>query len=205
MRRRNPATSTTSSPSIDMTSLMDVVFIFLFVVMIGYTIKCAQVEEGASQEKVQAEQMQEEYETQLASLQEKENEYLAQEQLLNDMKGDVLGERVKLISIYCTYEKSDNDPSLWNRQININVLNVDKTFETLVYTESTCKNAYNRVEDWLRTYIENESDKQDDSSKSEMVIIVLSLNQDGGTILKKDHDALTNIIERLEKEYDNVY
>lgn len=41
MKRRNPATASSPSPQFELTSFMDVIFIFLFVVMIGYALKSA--------------------------------------------------------------------------------------------------------------------------------------------------------------------
>ena len=55
MRRRNPATASSPNPQFEMTSFMDIIFIFLFVVMVGYALKCAEVTYNAEDKMPEAE------------------------------------------------------------------------------------------------------------------------------------------------------
>ena len=48
MRRKNPGPSSLPNAPIDLTSLLDVIFIFLFVVMIGYALTAQKAEEAAA-------------------------------------------------------------------------------------------------------------------------------------------------------------
>ena len=48
MRRKNPGPSSLPNAPIDLTSLLDVIFIFLFVVMIGYALMAQKAEEAAA-------------------------------------------------------------------------------------------------------------------------------------------------------------
>ena len=54
MKRRNPAAASSPNPQFEMTSFMDIIFIFLFVVMVGYALKCANEREAAEDKMAEA-------------------------------------------------------------------------------------------------------------------------------------------------------
>ena len=71
MKRRNPATASSPNPQFELTSFMDVIFIFLFVVMIGYAFKCAEEKDNANSKMTEAEQLLAEADRRVAEAEQK--------------------------------------------------------------------------------------------------------------------------------------
>lgn len=208
MQRKNPSAASLPGASIDMTSLLDVIFIFLFVVIIGYAYKARMAKEEALQViKVSQQQIE---------IINKENEILRKQlfdqttmeesykKIIDDYEGDVLGKRVKIVTIYCTYD--DFDSSI--RQIRIDIPGID--FKPIDFNNKNSENAFNRLKLALENYIkevrlsdQNTSDKSTELSKKERTIIVLSINRE--KIQRRDKVKIDSIITELESKYDDVY
>lgn len=219
MKRRNPATASSPNPQFELTSFMDVIFIFLFVVMIGYAFKCAEEKDNANNKMTEAEEMLaeaekkvEEAERMLAEADEKYADIAVYEQQLQDLQGAVVGSRVQIVTIICTYEAGDpEDREEWARHLR--VLGSDQTvLAKRDFTEKTAGSTYDILRDALEKYIE-EVKKADrsalgsryDTAKQERTVIVFSISREDGGILTRDYDEISSVIRELENAYDDVY
>ena len=219
MKRRNPATASSPNPQFELTSFMDVIFIFLFVVMIGYAFKCAEEKDNANSKMTEAEQLLAEADRMVAEAEQKleeADEKLADiavyEQQLQDLQGGVVGSRVQIVTITCTYEAGDaEDREEWNRHLR--VLGNDQTVVAKRdFTEKTAGSTYAILKEALEKYIK-EVKKSDrdllgsryDTAKQERTVIVLSISREDGGILTRDYEEITAVIRELESAYDDVY
>ena len=118
MKRRNPASTSSTNPQIDMTSFMDIIFIFLFVAMIGYALKCAEVSDEAEMQMAEAEQKLSEANEKMDKASVLEAELYAYKLQNEALVESVLGRRVIIISISCSYDEGDSDnPEEWTRHL----------------------------------------------------------------------------------------
>ena len=137
MARRNAGPASSPNSVIDLTSLLDVIFILLFIIIMAY----AQASQALKDEKIKIEQ--ETLDAQAAQ----EAYQQATEQLEN------VGERVLFVTVYCTY--SESDPSLRSIQI-VASNNETESFEINEKNEST---TFTRLKNHLETMIDNNKEK----------------------------------------------
>ena len=157
MQRKNPGSSSQPNAPIDLTPLLDVIFIFLFVVIIAYAAKAQAVEAEAVSK---TEELEKQVEELNARLTEEESLREMYEKRLSDYESDVIGGRVKIVTIYCTWDEEDST----KRQIR--VLTSDKEFSPVNLTAENQENGYARLNQMLVDYITSNSDS----------VVVLSLN-----------------------------
>lgn len=182
--RRNPGSSSLPNAPIDLTPLLDVIFIFLFVVIIGYAAKAQAVEAEAQSRN---EQLTEEVEELKAQLAEQEALRESYEERLADYENDVIGGRVKIVTIYCTWDEEDSTKR------KIRVLTSDKNYDPVNLTAENQENGYARLNQLLVDYITGNRDS----------VVVLSLNTE--KILHRDRTAISEMIDKLTRKYNYVY
>lgn len=219
MKRRNPATASSPNPQFELTSFMDIIFIFLFVVMIGYAIKCAEEKDKANSKMAEAEEILAEADRKLAEAgdrvaeaDEKLADIAVYEQQLQDLQGAVVGSRVRIVTITCNYDAGDaKDREEWPRHLR--VLGSDqKMLAERDFTEKTAGSTYSILRETLEKYVESVKKKDHEelgeryeTDKQKRTVIVFSINREDGGILTRDYEEIASIIRELELAYDDVY
>ena len=208
MRRKNPGPSSLPNAPIDLTSLLDVIFIFLFVVMIGSALMAQKAEEAAAArvETAEAEALEAGKEAaEAAEALKKAEEALAEagqdlkeqralaaayEDRVRDYEGQVIGERVKIVTISGSYDGDDSKI----REMLV-MLNGESPVSFSV-TPDTQDRAFERIRRMVREYIEmfDESDR---------TVVVISVNSTG--IQRRDRQRLDVMIDEFTTEYSFVY
>lgn len=208
MRRKNPGPSSLPNAPIDLTSLLDVIFIFLFVVMIGYALTAQKAEEAAAarvktaeaealeagKEAAEAAEALKKAEEALAEagqdLKEQRALAAAYEDRVRDYEGQVIGERVKIVTISGSYDGDDSKI----REMLV-MLNGESPVSFSV-TPDTQDRAFERIRRMVREYIEmfDESDR---------TVVVISVNSTG--IQRRDRQRLDVMIDEFTTEYSFVY
>lgn len=184
MKRKNPGPSSQNSAPIELTPLLDVIFICLFVVIIGYA-QVAAAREQEAEEEIRA--LQEEVAALEAESFDKEAAMKAYQDAAAAYEGSVIGSRVMIVTVSCTY--SARDAAV--RQIR--VLASDREYEAIPVTASSEKTAFARLSRLLEDYIRDHPD----------AVVVFSLNTDA--ILVRDKEAAETILQSLADKYDDVY
>ena len=205
MHRKNPASSTRLQAPVELTPLLDVIFIILFIVIISNALSTkkvtaeAKAEAAAAREEIRSREGEvqeqagviESLEVRIFDQNAMQEQY---EQRIAEMEDSVIGRRVKIISISCLYDEQDTT----HRKLS--AAGPDAAFETIVYND-TAEMSFARLNNWLESYIEDNLQTQAD--KSQRVVFVLSVGTE--RILKRDREALDRIIAGLEEKYDDVY
>lgn len=179
---------------IDLTSLLDVVFIVLAIVLCNqqYQIKTLETAgEQLMQERDSIEQKQNEMnerEKQVAEREEvTDSQYVLYKDQLNT--GDNLMQYVLTISVNVGYVTPDM------KERNINILAGGEENPEVFHLKGENTEELNTFEEKLKKYIEDNDDKP----------VILSLNEDEEKILWRDEYKIKEIFEKLGNNYDNVY
>ncbi len=159
---------------IDLTSLLDVVFILLLIILCNFRnndYALREDQQEAQKAKADYEALQDTCNTELETLGE-------------------LGEYVAVISITANYEDD-----LVTRKIRVK--NSDKSsvipiFPELVRTKTS--EGYDKLRDYLESY----------AASNPKRTVIISLNRDKEDILYRDERSIQTIINQLCNEYDNV-
>jgi alkanesulfonate monooxygenase SsuD/methylene tetrahydromethanopterin reductase-like flavin-dependent oxidoreductase (luciferase family) len=185
-----------------------VIFIFLFVVMIGYALTAQKAEEAAAarvktaeaealeagKEAAEAAEALKAAEEALAEagqdLKEQRALAAAYEDRVRDYEGQVIGERVKIVTISGSYDGDDSKI----REMLV-MLNGESPVSFSV-TPDTQDRAFERIRRMVREYIEmfDESDR---------TVVVISVNSTG--IQRRDRQRLDVMIDEFTTEYSFVY
>ena len=206
MKRKNPASSAGRNVPIELTPLLDVIFILLFIVIISNALNTKKATAEAESEAAAARREVKTLESEAAdkdktieSLKRRifDQEAMAAqyEQRIDELEGSVIGRRVKIVSISCIYDEADTS------RRRLSAAAPDAAFEPVDFGSDTAEMSFARLSNWLEQYIENNT--RAGAEKSERVIVVLSVGSE--RILKRDRDALDRIIAGLEAKYDDVY
>ena len=201
MKRKNR-----SSAPIELTPLLDVIFIILFIVIISNALNTKKVTAEAESEAAEARREVKLLESEAAAKDQEIASLAAQifdqeamaaqyEQRIDELEGSVIGRRVKIVSISCIYDETDTT------RRRLAAAAPDAESFTVDFTSDTAEMSFGRLNNWLEQYIENNT--RAGADKSERVIIVLSVGSE--RILKRDREALDRIIAGLEAKYDDVY
>ena len=201
MKRKKP-----SSAPIELTPLLDVIFIILFIVIISNALNTKKVTAEAESEAAEARREVKLLESEAATKDQEIASLAAQifdqeamtaqyEQRIDELEGSVIGRRVKIVSISCIYDEADTT------RRRLTAAAPDAESFTVDFTSDTAEMSFGRLNNWLEQYIENNT--RAGADKSERVIIVLSVGSE--RILKRDREALDRIIAGLEAKYDDVY
>lgn len=159
---------------IDLTSLLDVIFIVLLVVLCSGQISSQQV----VKQKIEMEKKE-------AEADQKESLYSQQ---LNTV--EELQQYVMIISVDASYDPSN----IKERKVEVLISgNIQPDTLPPLIGENT-EEALNQLEEKLNAYIEENEDKQ----------IILSLNENDDRILYRDEMAIMNIFEKIWNEHRNV-
>lgn len=161
---------------IDLTSLLDVIFIMLMVV--------------SSQLIVQKENLENEYEEKYEALEEEKTEVEIQSSIYS--QGISAYESIQYISVVAIFE-SDN-PKERHITGTVNNEKFERIFD-LYGTESDDADEWEEFENLIRQKIE----------EHEVGITVLSLNEGDEKILYRDEQSISNIFANLEESEENVH
>ncbi len=166
---------------IDLTPLLDVIFIFLIIVLTYQDTYQEQVEQQLSDSKATITEMETEV-----------NQAIAEKATINDQKDtyDHLGEYVDVITVYATY---NNPEKRKYRTIYIKVnMEEAKTFEL---------NPSNSDEKWAecRSYLD-EIIKNDVNSDKHIILSRKAINQE--RVLYRDDVAINRLFEELLDKYN---
>ena len=206
MKRKNPASASRSNAPIELTPLLDVIFIILFIVIISNALNTKKVTAEAESEARAARQEKSDLEKQaavkdaeIASLEaqlfDQEALEARYEQRLAEYEDSVIGRRVKIVTINCIYDTQDTT----HRKLSAAA--PGDAFPAADFTNDNAETTFARLANWLEQYIEANSSGSTD--KADRVIIVLSVGTE--QILKRDRETLDRIIAGLEEKYDDVY
>jgi len=201
MKRKNR-----SSAPIELTPLLDVIFIILFIVIISNALNtkkaAAEAESEVSDARREVKLLESEAARKDEAIESLEAQIFDQdamaaqyEQRIDELEGSVIGRRVKIVSISCIYDETDTT----HRKLS--AAGPDAAFETIDFYNDTAEMSFARLNNWLESYIEDNLQTQAD--KSQRVVFVLSVGTE--RILKRDREALDRIIAGLEEKYDDVY
>ena len=205
MHRKNPASSTGANAPIELTPLLDVIFIILFIVIISNAMTTkkvtAEAESEAAAARCEVRQMERDAAAQKEEIESLEAQIFDQdamaaryEQRIEELEGGVVGQRVKIITINCIYDENDTT----HRRLSAAA--PDGAFEGVDFGNDTAEMTFARLKNWLESYIEENLSEGD---KSQRVIIVLSVGTE--RTLKRDRETLDRMIAGLEEKYDDVY
>ena len=206
MKRRNSSSAGRRNVPIELTPLLDVIFIILFIVIISNALNTKKVTAEAESEAREARRevklleseaaaRDEEIESLAAPIFDQEAMAAQYEQRIDELEGSVIGRRVKIVSISCIYDEADTT------RRRLAAAAPDAEAFTVDFTSDTAEMSFARLNNWLEQYIENNT--RAGADKAERVIIVLSVGSE--RILKRDREALDRIIAGLEAKYDDVY
>lgn len=205
MARKNPGLSSQPNAAIDLTPLLDVIFIFLFVVIIGYAMAAQTAETQAEEAEIKAASRVAEKEAEAAALSQEVDSLRAEvdtlserlfdqtamqeayEGRLEDYDGEIIGGKVKIVTISCTYSAVDST----NRQIR--VITPEEAWEPIHLTPANQDTGYDRLSRLLTAYITDHSD----------AVIVLSASSDN--VQRRDKLAIDKVVDELIRTYDYVY
>ena len=166
---------------IDLTSLLDVIFIVLLVV-IGRQMTLAEKQ----QEQVEANGTVEEAMAMAQDAQAKYELYMDQVDT-----AEQIGQYVCVISVYAYYNEAD----LTERHVQIYRKGDAEPFAKFDLKGENIKNSLNEIRTAVREYAE----KNDD------LPVILTLNENDEKILYRDEQAIKGIFEELKNELPNVY
>lgn len=176
MRRRR---RTKGDIIVDFTSLLDVIFIILMLVLAKQQVFESQSKEQLKQDKAEAESMKE----------RSEKEYKLYEDQVNSAEN--MKEYICLLSVYCNYDLND----VTSRTINILNYDGNGVLEEPIELKGNDVNAgMNELEKILTDSIEDNQDKA----------IILSLNKDDDVILYRDEKRILEMFGGLSDTYENV-
>ena len=201
MRRKTPGPSSLPNAPIDLTPLLDVIFIFLFVVMIGYALTAEKAGAAAAEEvaaaraeTARAEEALRLAEEELAKdrqeIVEKEALAAAYEDRIRDYEGQVIGEVVKIVTISGSYDREDSK----RREVTV-MLNGSAPVIFSI-TPDTMDGSFSRIRRMLEDYIGM-------FAESDRTVIVFSVNS--RNIQHRDKLRLDAMIDEFTEAYSFVY
>lgn len=196
MLKRNPGPATMPNAAIDLTPLLDVIFIFLFVIMIAFT-KLANEEKTSREEEIA--QLQQELKEHKAENYELDTIVQSYEESIQQYQE--LDKMVKKITIFCNYDH--NDPS--TRTIKVLISGNEPI--TIPLSRDNSDTGFNRLTAILSEYIETNAKKnmRDDNNPAaddaSFIVIFLSLNE----IQRGDREKIDAIATGFMNQYENVY
>ena len=164
--------------SIDLTSLLDVIFIVLMIVMCYQQIYLEKREANADSVMQEAQVMKDEAAESLADA------AVYAKQLENC---ENLFSQLSLVTVYASYQPSD----VKNRQIRVLVNNDEVS--TIDLSPSNTEEAYARLEQLLNDSISSNPD----------IPVIISLDEE--QILYRDEVRISDMIKELSGKYENLY
>ncbi|MBQ5311081.1 MAG: hypothetical protein ILP19_03445 [Oscillospiraceae bacterium] len=166
-----------SDTVIDLTSLLDVIFIMLLVVMIGY--------------KGQESQNQSKYKTDIQAAEEREKEAQDKKDHYENMidTADHLNSYVYMVSINVPYDKEE----VTKRKVSVFCEGDESAAEfELIGSDDS---AFDDMKKYLSDYI----------SEHEGSPVILALNSDNEKILYRDEKRMTDVLSSISSENENTF
>ncbi len=202
MFRRNSSLVRPSNSSLDLTPLLDVIFIFLFIVIIGYF----EASSHETSEKENLQQQNSELQQQITELQSQEYDYVTMTQNYENSLSqyESLRKEVKIVQIFCNWNEDNVEGPR-----KLKVITPDGTIGPYEVTEDNKRTRFNVLENELKKYITNNIPKSRDDSlgekgdPNEFNIIILTLST--YNIRYSDRTAINGIATKLTENYANVY
>ncbi len=212
MTRKNPNSSSMLNTPIDLTSLLDVIFILLFFVIIGYTV----AKSKAINEVKDYNQLKQDYanskdkiddllkgnsdlQNQIEDLANKNSHY---QEIDGAYNGEVIGKKVKIITISCFYSEINKSKR------TIMMYTPDMEYKDIEFEggkdDISVTTAFDYLKDNLDNYIKSVK-KDDGPEKEDKTIVVLYVKNDNGQIQRRDYEKIMSIFHELEGKYDEVY
>lgn len=200
MQRKNPSFATLPNAPIDLTPLLDIIFIFLFALIISNANDMLDAREEA-EEKVRAAKKEvellqgevEELNLQVFDLTARQEEAA---EIRAAYEGEVIGKRVKIVNIYCTYDMQDSS----KRKLFVEADGL--SFEPVDFNSDNSESAFRRLSVVLEDYVKSVRSSEE-AQKSERAVVMLAINKD--LIQRRDKERIDLIIEELEQNYSDVY
>ena len=174
MRRRK---RTKGDILIDFTSLMDVIFILLMLVLSKQQAFAKQSEELLDQQFLEAS----------AKTEMAQNEYYLYRDQVESSEN--IQEYMCLLSVYCNYDKKE----ITSREIRVLGVKDDK-YGPVELKGNDVAEQMDELEEYLKKNIEDNPEK----------VAVLSLNKDDDNILYRDEARILEIFDDLKTSYPNV-
>ena len=163
---------------IDLTSLLDVVFILLMVVLLNGQVVSASLSEKSD-----------ELDTALQEAESAKENADEMSRLYDQGLGTIEGYGENLISVYASY-----DPSMVTKR-HLRVLAMDEDMAEFDLTGGDVGDSLSAFRDYLSEYIQEHSGMP----------VVIALNKNDEYILYRDERALSDILSELSDEYPDVY
>lgn len=200
MKRRLKSSSTLNT-IIDLTSLLDVIFILLFVVMISSKQRVIDANEKAEDLKnnlTKTEEKNSELEQELSDTKDELNkaEMVSSKYASDTRISDELSEKIDNLNDYVAFIVIDvyyspTDPT----SRTIKIMNGDSLLFNKKFSNDTAGSSWNQCEDALGAFV---SDKN-----SENIPVIVSVTHDD--ILNRDMDTVSTMLSELQDSYDNLY
>jgi len=169
---------------IELTSLLDVIFIVLLVVICNQQINMTQKTD-------ELEVMQQQAQVQMAEAEDLKAEAEAAKEIYEEHRDtyETIESQMSVITVYASYTPS----SPQDREILI--IAGEKELPKIQMSPSNTKDALERLE----TLLESQVSEAEDAGKP----VIISINTD--KILYRDEKAVSQIIDRLFEKHDNMY
>lgn len=200
MQRKNPGIASIPNAPIDLTPLLDVIFIFLFAVILSNANATQTVQNQARAEVKEAKAGAEELQSEVDRLSDEvfrlDSKVQEAQHVRDAYEGEVIGKRVKIITIYCTYDTNDSS----RRRLYVDAQGLE--FEPIDFQSNNMENAYDRLTKCLNDYILAVRGTEE-KAKSERAVILLHINTE--LIQRRDKERIDRIIEELDRTYEDVY
>ena len=190
------------SSEINLTPLLDIIFIFLLIVTVGYVKQTTELREQKENELVQAQEEAALYKERLQALeQENYDEAVLKESYEESLREYAeLNRMVRQISIYCTY-----DPYDYSRR-TLRVLIPGQDIAPIEINPGNETDSFLRLEQLLRDDLRSLREAAPDAENGvtegqSFVILSLSLKQ----IQRWDREQIDAVAQRMMEQFDDVY
>ena len=198
MNRENETES-----EINLTPLLDVIFIFLFIVTLSYAQQAALIKQESEASLAQAQEEMNQLRDQIRVLEDAEYDDLVLRNSYEErlQQYEELNRIVNQVTIFCTYNLSNYS------QRTIRVLVPGLEYDPIDITPANEDAAFAQLHEILDAYIRqqreaNVSEPQaDETSGQSFIILSLSLEQ----IQRGDREQIDAIAEELMEQYEDVY
>ena len=202
--KRNPAPASAPNAAVDLTPLLDVIFILLFVVLLSLVQLSEREDASRSQQVAELQTELDELNAELAEYRNRDYDYetVAQSYQASIQQYEELDKAVIKITVFCNY-----DPDDYSRR-TIRILVPGREDETIELSSNHSETGFARLEALLEECIvdahiqqQGAEDEIAETETASFVVICLSLDQ----IQYRDRGRIDEIAAMLTEKYENVY
>ena len=184
MRKRNSRTDFV----IDLTSLLDVIFIVLLIVMCGQQL----LSDDTKEAEAKAEAMQEAADASMREADALADYYRQHSEAIENTE-----KYVRFVDVVAYFDSSTR---ISDRTVIVTAgIEEGNELVKIPVTAANEKEGYEQLQNYLTAII---AEAQEEGGS---IPVILSLNRGDENILDRDETAISNIFEYLETQYDNVY